>query len=381
MPWRESTCMSLRLEFTSSARAPDANVTQLCRRFGISRKTGYKWLLRFAREGPSGLTEHSRRPLHSPRRTAPDAEARVTALRELHPGWGGRKLNRRLRDQGVSPVPAPSTITGILARNGLLNQDRRLQRDWQRFEAEAPNRLWQMDFKGHIPAGSKRCHPLTVLDDHSRFNLCLAACADELSDTVQAQLTSVFQRYGLPDRITTDNGSPWGSSGQGLYTRLSAWLMRLGVRVGHSRPHHPQTQGKDERFHRTLRLEVISRRAVWHDLKELQQAFDAWRDVYNFERPHEALGLEVPSSRYQASLRSFPAVLPPIEYELGDDVRRVRDTGRIKFQGRLVAVGKAFVGKPVAIRPAGDGVWDVYYCHQRIARIDLQASAESLEDL
>jgi transposase InsO family protein len=267
-------------------------------------------------------------------------------------------------------VPAASTITGILAREGLLRPGRRLQRDWQRFEAEAPNELLQMDFKGHVPAGRQRCHPLTIIDDHSRFSLCIAACTDERRETVQTQLTKVFERYGLPERILTDNGSPWGSAGQGDHTRLTAWLIRLGIGVSHGRPHHPQTQGKNERFHRTLVAEVLSRKAVWRDIDELQRAFDAWRDVYNFERPHDALGLDVPASRYRPSPRPFPSPLPPVEYECGAEVRKVRDNGQIKFGGRLWFVGKAFYGEPVAIRPVAADVWDVYYCRQVIAHLD-----------
>lgn len=376
MPWKECTYMSLRREFVNLARSPDANVSELCRRFGVSRKTGYKWLGRFASHGPEGLKDRSRRPRTSPRRTVPETEARIQSLRQDHEAWGPRKLRRALQRQGVESVPAASTITGILARKGLLRPDRRLQRDWQRFEAEAPNELLQMDFKGHVPAGRQRCHPLTIIDDHSRFSLCIAACTDERRETVQTQLTRVFERYGLPERILTDNGSPWGSAGQGDHTRLTAWLIRLGIGVSHGRPHHPETRGKNERFHRTLVAEVLSRKAVWRDIDELQQAFDAWRDVYNFERPHDALGLDVPASRYRPSPRPFPSALPPVEYECGAEVRKVRDTGQIKFGGRLWFVGKAFYGEPVAIRPVAADAWDVYYCRQVIAHLDLTTRGE-----
>ena len=375
MPWRESTCMSLRREFVNMARATDANVSELCRRFGISRKTGYKWLDRFIRHGAEGLKDRSRRPRTSPRRTTAETEARIQSLRQGHETWGGRKLRRALQRQGSEAVPSASTITSILARNGLLHPDRRLQREWQRFEAEQPNQLLQMDFKGHLPAGAGRCHPLTVIDDHSRFSLCIAACGDERRETVQSQLTRVFERYGLPERILADNGSPWGNS-QGERTRLAVWLLRLGVGVSHGRPHHPQTQGKDERFHRTLLAEVLSRKPVWRSLEELQQAFDSWRNVYNFERPHEALGLDVPASRYQPSPRPFPSLLPPIEYDHGDEVRKVRDNGRIRFRGRFWFVGKAFYGEPVAIRAVADGAWDVYYCQHVIARLDVAHGPE-----
>jgi transposase InsO family protein len=377
MPWKESTCVSQRSEFVTFAHQPGANISELCRRFGISRKTGYKWLKRSA----VGLeiADRSRRPASSPSLTPPGVEARVLAIRQRFPFYGGRKIRHLLLREGVERPPAASTITAILDRNGLLSPQRRKTRNWQRFEAAAPNALWQMDFKGHFPLSKGRCHPLTVLDDHSRFCLGLAACADEQGATVKQQLIPIFERYGLPERILTDNGGPWGSSGQSRHTRFSAWLIRLGITVSHGRPLHPQTQGKDERFHRTLKLEVISQRAVWHDYPEVQVAFDGYRPVYNFERPHEALGYEVPGSRYAPSLRGYPTILPAIEYDTAFEVRRVHESGRVKLKGRRYFVGKAFAGEPAGLLQVGEDVWDVYYCHQRIARIDLDLPADGDE--
>jgi hypothetical protein len=176
-----------------------------------------------------------------------------------------------------------------------------------------------------------------------------------------------------------DNGGPWGSSGQGVHTRFTAWLIRLGITVSHGRPHHPQTQGKDERFHRTLKLEVISQRPVWRDNPELQTAFDDWRPKYNLERPHEALGYEVPGSRYAPSSRSLPSVLPAVEYDSDFEVRRVQENGRIKLKSRRFFVGRAFTGEPVGLLQVGERVWDAYYCHQRIARLDLSQPPSSSE--
>ena len=371
MPWRESTPMSERDEFVNFARRGDANLSALCQRYSISRKTGYKWLHRVRWWGPAGLADRSRRPRRSPARTAPEVEAVVCELRSEHPAWGGRKLHHLLRREGRARPPAPSTITSILRRNGLLAPDRRTERDWQRFEELSPNALWQMDFKGHFPTGEGRCHPLTVLDDHSRFNLCLTACADERAETVQDHLVTVMERYGLPERMLMDNGSPWGSEAAHPHTRLTAWLIRLGVTVLHGRPYHPQTQGKEERFHRTLGVEVLARRPTWQSLAEVQHAFDTWRDVYNLRRPHEALGDAPPVSRYQPSPRPFPARLPPIEYAPGDQVRKVQQKGLIHFRGQELLVSRAFIGEPVGLRPVGDGIWDLYYCHQKIGQVDL----------
>lgn len=255
--------MSERGEFVQFVGREGANLSALARRYGISRKTGYKWLRRVQAQGPEGLLDRSRRPHRSPTRTPEDVEALVCALRAEHPAWGGRKLHHVLRRERAAGVPAPSTITGILDRNGWLAPERHRQRAWQRFEEAWPNALWQMDFKGHFPTGRGRCHPFTVLDDHSRFNICLTACADERAETVRSELSRAFQRFGLPERMLMDNGAPWGSEAAHPHTKLTAWLIRHGVTVLHGRPYHPQTQGKEERFHRTLALEVLARRASW----------------------------------------------------------------------------------------------------------------------
>jgi len=377
MPWNDGATVSLRHEFLMLAAQGGVNFSVLCRGFGISRKTGYKWLQRFAAEGPKGLTDHSRRPQHTPGRTPAVVEAAVVALRQAHPAWGGRKLHRRLHDQGYPAVPAPSTITGILQRQGLIKAaEARKHHAWQRFEQDAPNRLWQMDFKGWITLDSGRCYPLTVLDDHSRFNVVLHACPDEQGQTVQHALTAAFRRYGLPERMTMDNGAPWGSLATPPLTAVTVWLLRVGVEVSHSRPAHPQTQGKDERFHRTLEAEVL-RGQHFRDLSHCQAQFDRWRACYNLERPHDALALAVPASRYHPSPRPLPDPLPAIEYAPGDIVRRVQSNGKLHYQGRVFRVSQALRGYPVALRPTtSDGRLMVYFCRHRVGEIDLRFPAE-----
>jgi len=314
MPWGEVTVPSQRQEFVRLAEQPGANVRELCRRFGISPKTGYKWRARFAVDGPGGLEDRVRRPQHSPLRTGAALEARIVALRDVYPDWGSRKLRALLLRERPEMVPCASTITAVLRRHHRMDEARSVPAAWQRFEHEAPNQLWQMDFKGHFPlvgVRAGRCHPLTVLDDHSRFNLGLRACAWERQETVQEELKGMFRRYGLPLRITADNGSPWGNSNGEGFTALRAWLVRIGVSLSYSRPYHPQTQGKDERFHRTLKAELLVRQS-FDSLTSAQDAFDRWRDRYNLVRPHEALGLEPPVSRYRPSPRPFPEVLAQI---------------------------------------------------------------------
>ena len=377
MPWQEVSTVSLRQEFVMLATAEGAKVRALCRRYTISPKTGYKWLARYRRQGRAGLTDRSRRPAYSPTRTSPALEQAVLAVRAAHPVWGARKLRAVLQAAGHSALPSPSTVTAILRRHGQLPpQADTPPRAWQRFEHDAPNRLWQMDFKGHFALLAGRCHPLTVLDDHSRFAIGLQACGDQTGVTVQARLTACLRRYGLPEALLVDNGPPWGSDAAHPHTPLTAWLLRLGVRVLHTRPYHPQTQGKDERFHRTLKAEVVGTR-VLRDLAHCQREFDRWRDVYNLERPHDALGLAVPASRYRASPRAFPEVLPPIEYGPGDLVRKVAEGGELSYRNRTFRVGKAFRGYPVALRPTlVDGVFDVFFCHQQVAQINLRNHEE-----
>jgi transposase InsO family protein len=371
MPWKESSTVSERTEFVRLASAGGANLSELCRRFGISRPTAYKWLGRYRTGGPSGLQDRSRTPHGSPAKTPAAVEAAVIQLRQQYPAWGGRKLRARLRALRHTHLPAASTITAILRRHGLLGAAAGQPRDFQRFEHPAPNALWQIDFKGHFALGSGRCHPLTILDDHSRYAVGLFACENEQTTTVSGHLTAVFRRFGLPDRILCDNGSPWGAAGESPYTELGVWLLRLGVAVSHGRPHHPQTQGKDERFHRTLAVEVLQGQH-FADLAVCQGRFDAWREVYNTERPHEALGLDVPASRYRPSSRPFPERLPPLQYHATDMVRRVQLDGCISFHSRLWKVGKAFVRQPVALRPqAEDGKYQIVFGTVAIGQIDL----------
>jgi transposase InsO family protein len=377
MPWPAKDVSRLRREFVELACQEGANRRALFRHYEISPRVGYKWIDRFLAEGQAGLEERSRRPAESPGRTVDDVEEQVVALRKLHPQWGGRKLHRRLLDLGYLPVPAPSTITDILHRHQLIDVQRS-RPALQRFERTEPNALWQIDFKGHFETAGGRCHPLTLLDDHSRFNLLLAACKRQNTDHVQPLLTETFRRYGLPVQINADNGAPWGSSSQPEHgiTQLTVWLIRVGIFVSHSRPAHPQTNGKDERFHRSMQAEVLNGRS-YADLLHAQRAFDRWRVVYNQERPHEALNMATPMTRYRPSAREFPEALSPIEYGPNDIVAEVGWDGRVYFQGRKLKVSNALHRLPIAFRPAAaqDGLYDMYFCHQRFGQTNLRESS------
>ena len=373
MPFKECSLMDVREEFCRLALLEGSNRRELCRRWKISTATGYKWLERYRSEGVAGLSDRSRRPLTSPLRTTGELEDRVLAVRSEHPAWGGRKIRRVLENEAVADVPSASTITEILRRHGRLDGAGAEEvRPWKRFEHAEPNDLWQMDFKGHFAMREGRCHPLTVLDDHSRYSLELGACDNERGTTVRARLEALFERYGLPLRMLADNGSPWGTAGsEERHTVLTVWLLDLGVGIVHGRAYHPQTQGKEERFHRTLMAEVVNGR-LFGDLAEAQRAFDAWRPIYNDKRPHEGIGMEVPSSRYRPSPRSMPQSIPAPEYESHAHVRKVRSRGGVSFKNREVPVSKAFAGRYVALRATNvDGRFDICYRHHRLGQVDL----------
>jgi transposase InsO family protein len=287
--------------------------------------------------------------------------------------WGARKIARCLARDGHA-VPAVSTLHAILRRHGRVCPAAGTPGEpYRRFEKETPNLLWQMDFKGHMRLGDgTSCHPLTMVDDHSRFALCLAACGDEQGKTVRTHLETTFRRYGLPEAMFVDNGSPWGSTTGDPWTKLSVWLLKLGIGMIHSRPYHPQSRGKNERFHRTLKAEVFAFER-FRDLAATQRALDRWRGIYNLDRPHEALGQEVPASRYRPSSRPMPDRLPQPEYDDHEIVRTASTTkAYVSFKGQDWKVPQAFRGERLAIRPlSADGRYGVFFAAHQIATIDL----------
>ena len=376
MPWNMKSVQDQRKELLELACAPRANRSELCRRFGISRKTLYKWLA-VSSEG-SEPKDRTRRPIRSPKRSSGEVEEQVVALREAH-RWGGRKISRRLDDLG-GPHVAPSTVTEILRRHELLDGPRSgHKRDHQRFEREHPNDLWQMDFKGHFGLNSgDRCHPFGCLDDCSRYCLDLKACSNERAVTVQDILTLVFQTYGLPNQILADNGGPWGARSSRQLTPLLIWLSQLGIQVIHGRPYHPQTQGKQERFHHSLQFEVLDRRG-FADLSECQKAFDEFRHVYNTQRPHESHGLQTPARLYTLSPRAFPkGQLKDPDYDTEFFVRKVQYGGILHFKAAEFRVGKCLHGHLVGVKPANkDGTYNVYFGRSVVTQIDLRQNNQT----
>ncbi|MBG0512151.1 IS481 family transposase [Agrobacterium sp. MOPV5] len=371
MAWREISVMDQRTEFVMLAALDGANVSALCKRFGISRQTGYLWLRRV--KAGEAVKDRCRRPHSSPRRTSDDLERSVLDIRDEHPAWGARKIARRMRDLDMEP-PSASTVHAILCRHGRIVTQANESMAQGRFEREAPNLLWQMDFKGRTQmACGNWCYPLTIIDDHSRFAIAIEACLNERLETVQAKLETIFRRYGMPLAIYCDNGNPWGTGTPNQWTRLRVWLLKLGIELIHSRPYHPQGRGKNERFHRSLKAEVTDF-ATLSDHTHAQKAFDHWREIYNHHRPHEAIDMAVPASRYRPSSRTFPRQLPNPVYDRSEIVRSVSSTkGYVSFKGKTWRIPNAFRSERLAIRPLNSsGLFGVFFGATQIAKINLE---------
>lgn len=373
MPWMEFNVSKQREIMVALAQSDDANIARLARHFNVSRKTIYKWRERARKnEGIEAAwsLDQSRRPAGCPWQTSEQTRQMIVQLRQQYPCWGPRKLRHLLVQNGHLAPPSASTIAAILKRCGLVDQDESAKRQpFTRFERSSPNELWQMDFKGPFKVGQGRCHPLTVVDDHSRFGLGVVALGGESGELTRPALTGIFRLYGLPQCMLLDNGSCWGRI-EAKYTAFTAWLLRLGIRVIYARPYHPQTKGKNERFNRTLKAEAMGGQ-LFSSLEECQERFDQFLITYNTIRPHQALDMAVPASRYQVSVHEFPEHLPQIEYLADDVIRKVGPVGYISWNKQRFHVGRAFIGDPVAIRPTRvDGIYEIYYCYQRIAIID-----------
>lgn len=383
MPFNARTIMEQKLEFVLLAQQGKISFQGLCKRYSISRKTGYKWVSRYKEHGEDGLLDQSRKPKTSPTKTKKVIEERILALRASVNGeWGSKKIQKLLENEYegcTEKVPARSTINSILKRNGCIQEEKsRSAKAWTRFEHESPNDLWQMDFKGHFALlNNKRCHPLTITDDHSRFNIGLFACPDEKGKTVQERLVDAFNLYGMPKAILTDNGSPWGvmgrlsEDGQKTFSSIEKWFIQLQIDVIHGKPYHPQTQGKEERFHRTLKAELLQYES-FQDYRHCQERFNWWRDRYNCYRPHEAIDMLTPIKKYQPSTRVYKEKIDPPYYENLKNVRKVHDGGFISFRNKEFRVGKAFTGEYVEVKPTlKNGTYDVLYYDKPIRRIKL----------
>ena len=370
MGWKERTVKQMREEFVRRVLAKEKSKAALCREYGISRPTGDKWLRRYQENAP--LSDRSRAPKTQPRRIAPEVEASIVQLRRQYPALGAEKLHKMMENMGCENLPCARTFNNIFARNHLISKEASLAaKHIQRFEKEQPNVMWQTDFKGHFAlANGVRCHPLNILDDHSRFCLCTEALENETFLAVKPVFERVFSEFGLPFSLLCDNGNPWGTSQSTGYTAFEVWLMELGVLTLHGRPLHPQTQGKQERFNRSFTRECLAGK-TFRDLADAQKAFDDYRTFYNTVRPHSALELAVPASVYSTSPRPFPSHIEHWEYGNDCQLCKVKQNGYFSFEGQGYFLSEAFRGKTIAVRESHlPGQITLLFRQFRIGRID-----------
>jgi putative transposase len=366
VPWSESTPMTQRLDFIRQYCSRRRTMTELCAEFRISAKTGYKWIRRFTAEGELGLADRSHAPWSIPHRMSADIASEMLNLRRAHPTWGARKLRAvsMARDPDTR-WPAASSIGELLRSAGLVRHRRRRGRTpgdthWGRTLAEGPNDVWTADFKGQFRlANGRYCYPLTVVDFYSRYLLECRALAGTESPPTMAVFRELFKRYGMPRVLRTDNGVPFATRGIAGLSALSVWCIRLGIRTERIERGKPQQNGRHERMHRTLKAETTRPSAA--SMRGQQSRFDAFRQCYNDERPHEALDQQPPVTRYAASTRPYPLRIPPLTYGPGVIVRRVSVTGQFGWYRRLVWVSSLLAGQQVGIEEENPGHWIVSF--------------------
>jgi transposase InsO family protein len=373
MSWTTTDPKQEKAAFILEAQTGDFSVADLARRYGISRKTAYKWIERFEEEGWAGLEERSRAPREHPNALGSEVEKLILELKARWPKWGAPKLLVKLRERLDAGCPSESSVSRILQRNGLVRpQGRRRSRAQGTVleEYAANNAIWCADFKGWFKtADGMICNPLTITDGFSRYILrCQGLSEGTGSWAVKPIFESVMREYGMPEAIRTDNGTPFACAGLGGLTELSIWWLRLGIRLERSRPGCPQDNGRHERMHRTLKAEAATPpRAT---MAAQQRAFDAFRNQYNEERPHEALGGCTPSQVYQPSAREFPERMPEVEYAPSWETRQVRPSGQIKWKGKSVYVSKALIGERIGLEPIEEGTWMTYFAKHPLGVFD-----------
>jgi transposase InsO family protein len=375
VPWSEITIMSERLEFVRRVLQRRETMAELCAEFRISEKTGYKWMARFRADGAAGLADRSHAPLHV-HRMADAMATELLAIRQAHPTWGPRKLIAYAKARNAARVwPAPSSVGALLKRAGLVRvrrvrAARSTNRHWGQSAADAPNDVWTADFKGQFRLGTGAyCYPLTVADVYSRF--LLGCTALHTTDTILARavFARLFEEYGLPRVLRTDNGIPFAApTALGQLSALAVWWIRLGIQPERIAPGKPQQNGRHERMHRTLKAETTKPAA--HTWRGQQRRFDQFRTEFNGQRPHEALGQQPPASWYTASVRPYPRRLPRIEYAPGVTVRRVTSIGQFAWRGRLVFLSSVLAGQDIGLEEVSDEQWAIAFGPLNLAYIN-----------
>lgn len=369
MPWERRTVEDQRREFAQAA-LECSNFSALCREYGITRRTGMKWKARYEAQEP--LSDRSRRPNSSPTRTPEAVERRILELRAENPGWGAKTLHKVLENQGEQNLPCVKTVNNILRRNGCISPEESQKRQpFTRYEKEKCNMMWQTDFKGEFRMEDNNyCYPLTIIYDHSRFSIKIAPRLST-KNVVIPVFTEVFHEYGLPDSILSDNGSQFAGFRKG-YTQFERWLMELDILPIHGRIKHPQTQGKIERFHRTMKQELLNHISI-SNIDDAEVQFGDWREKYNNIRPHEALGMKTPGQVYIASPRAYPEKIQDWEYGGEYHVIKVNSWGYARFDKWQVYLSETMIDKYIEFRPSPDGEF-FFACYRnfKIAEFNTQ---------
>lgn len=374
MPWKETCIMDERIGFIGMYLSQEWSLASLCRYYGITRRTGYKWLIRYFEDGPKGLDDHSRAPHYHPQAISAGIEEAVLAARNKHRSWGARKLRIWLERQDSGAVyPAASTIGDILRRHGLTvprHRSRKTPPFAQPFHnCDHANAVWSADLKGWFNTGDgTRCDPLTITDNYSRYLLRCQAVAPATFETIQPVFEAAFREYGLPEAIRTDNGPPFATTTVGGLSRLSIWWIKLGIQPERIDPGKPAQNGRHERMHRTLKRETATPpKLTW---RQQQKAFDIFRDEYNRERPHEGLGLQTPASFYISSPRSYPLLVPEMTYPDDMALRWVKSQGDISWKSRHVYLSETLAGEVVGLKQVDDHLWDIFFASILLAKLD-----------
>ena len=374
MPWSKTSTMDQKKLFIKDYIRSGFAMAELCRRYGISRPTGYKWVDRFESDGLAGLQERSTRPSGCSHETAIEITEALLELRRRHPYWGAKKLLTILTKRHPTvPWPARSTVCDLLSRHGLIERKRRRTYPGHAgrpvASMDAPNDTWCIDFKGEFKTGDGQyCYPLTVTDGCSRFILGCQGLPSTGHQGAKPVLQRLFRKYGLPTIIRSDNGVPFATTAIGRLSRLSIWWIRLGIHPELIEPGHPEQNGRHERMHRTLKQETTRPPAA--TMRGQQRRFDRFRTEFNVERPHEALDQETPASRYTPSPRPLPAKLPPFEDPAHFETRLMSRNGGFRWAHRRVPLSHLLEGQYIGLEEVDDGIWDVYYSTVRLGQMD-----------
>jgi transposase InsO family protein len=357
--------MDQKIQMIGDYLSEEYTITQLSKIYEVSRKTIYKWIWRYEREGPPSLEERSRAPRSHPNATPLEIAREIVATKLRHQRWGPKKVVAWLEEHYPEERwPAASTASGILKREGLVKSRRRKRKTPPYTEpfnkCHRPNAVWSADFKGQFKTeDGRRCYPLTISDNYSRYLLLCQGLSHPSYEEVKPWFERVFKEYGLPEAIRTDNGAPFASVGLGGLSKLSVWFIKLGIKPERIEPGHPEQNGRHERMHRSLK--EATAKPPRKNLEEQQKAFGEFAQEYNDERPHEAVNMKTPASRYRQSLRPYPASIPELEYKGDFVVRQVRSNGEIRWRGELVYLSEALAGEAVALKQQEEHLWEIWF--------------------